>query len=147
MSNIIIEPVAATVRALFIKRIKGGPSESIQSVQAVAGGFDGDRHTGISKRRQILLMPGSVLDELQLEPGAIFENVVVDGLDVMGLKPGQQLQLGEAVVAVTIPCEPCVRMDRVRYGLQDALQYRRGMFVEVITPGTVSVGDPVEMRV
>jgi uncharacterized protein YcbX len=146
MGNIIIDPVAATVRALFIKRVKGGRSEPLQAVRAILGGFEGDRHTGSSKRRQILLMSGGVLDELRLEPGAIFENVVVDGLDVMGLEPGQRLRLGEAVVSVTIPCEPCVQMDRVRYGLQDALQYRRGMFVEVISPGTVCVGDPVEIR-
>ena len=91
-------------------------------------------------------MSGNVLDELRIEPGTISENVVVDGLDVMILKPGQQLQLGEALVAVTVPCEPCVQMDRVRYGLQDELQYRRGMFVKVIVPGIVRVGDSVAIR-
>jgi MOSC domain-containing protein YiiM len=137
--------VGATVRALFIKPAKGGRSVPLQSVQAVAGGFDGDHHGGFTKRRQILLMSGSVLDELHLDPGAIYENVVVDGLDVMALKQGQQLQLGEALVSVTIPCDPCMQMDRVRNGLQDALRHRRGMFVKVLAPGTVRVGDRVEL--
>ena len=135
-----------TVRALFIKREKGGRSIRLQSAHAVEGGLDGDHHTGSTRRRQILLMSGNVLDELRIEPGAISENVVVDGLDVMTLQPGQQLQLGEALVAVTFPCEPCVQMDRVRYGLQDELQSRRGMFVKVIAPGIVRVGDSVEIR-
>lgn len=135
----------ATIRAIFIKPIKRGRSVRLESVRAVAGGLDGDHHTGFSRRRQILLMSGSVLDELQLEAGAIYENVIVDGMDVMSLSQGQQLRLGDALVAVTIPCEPCIQMDRVRDGLQDALHNRRGMFVKVITPGAVRVGDPVEI--
>ena len=134
----------ATVRAILIKAKKGGQSVSLEAVQAVADGFDGDHHTGSSKRRQILLVSGSVLDELNLEPGAIYENIVVDGMDVMALQEGQKLRLGEVLVEVTIPCEPCARMDHVRYGLRRALEDRRGMFVRVVVPGEVRVGDRVE---
>ena len=113
------------------------------SVRVGPGGFDGDHHTGNSKRRQILLMSGSVIDQLRLQPGSIYENVVVDGLDVMALREGQRLRLGDALVAVTIPCEPCIQMERLRSGLKEALQNRRGMFVTVIEPGIVRVGDTV----
>jgi MOSC domain-containing protein YiiM len=137
--------VEASVRAIFIKPKKRMPSVPLSSAQAVAGGLEGDRHAGQSGRRQILLMSGGVLDELNIEPGAVYENVVIDGLDVMALREGQQLRLGEAVVAATIPCEPCVQMDRVRTGLREALRNRRGMFVVVIAPGTVRVGDRIEV--
>ena len=143
MGTIIIDGMQGTVRAIFIKRKKGEKAVALESAEAVPGGLAGDRHTGASKRRQILLMSGSILDELNIEPGAIFENVVVDGLDVMELQEGQQLRLGNALVVVTIPCEPCVQMDRVRRGLQDELQNRRGMFVKVISPGVVRVGDAI----
>jgi MOSC domain-containing protein YiiM len=133
------------VRALFIKQEKGGKSARLQSVQAIDGGFEGDHHTGSSRRRQILLMSGDVLNELHIEPGSIYENVVVDGLDVMALREGQQLRLGEALVDVTVPCDPCIQMDRVRRGLQDALENRRGMFVKVVSPGIVRIGDRVEV--
>jgi MOSC domain-containing protein YiiM len=133
-----------SVRAIFIKPAQGQRTVSLPYVKAVEGGFEGDHHTGSSKRRQILLMSGSVLDELGVEPGTIHENVVIDGLDVMTLEKGRQLRLGDAVVSVTIPCEPCVQMDRVRYGLQEALQNRRGMFVKVLVPGMVRVGDRLE---
>jgi MOSC domain-containing protein YiiM len=138
--------VEATVRAILIKARKGEQSLSLDAVQAVAGGFDGDHHAGSSKRRQILLVSGNVLDELNLAPGDIYENIVVDGLDVMTLQEGQQLRLGEVLVAVTMPCEPCVQMERVRRGLQNALQDRRGMFVRVVVPGKVRVGDRVELQ-
>jgi molybdopterin adenylyltransferase len=139
--------VQATVRAILIKAKKGEESVSLDAVQAVVGGFDGDHHTGSSKRRQILLVSGSVLDELNLAPGDICENIVVDGMDVMALQEGQELRLGEVLVAVTLPCEPCVQMERVRHGLRSALQDRRGMFVRVVVPGKVRVGDRVELQI
>jgi MOSC domain-containing protein YiiM len=145
IANIIIDCVQATVRAILIKKQKGGPPASLDSVRAVAGGLEGDHHTGFSKKRQILLLSGSVLDELKLAPGSVYENVVVDGIDVMDLQEGQNLRLGDALVTVTIPCEPCVQMERVRQGLQASLQDRRGMFVRVVAEGTVRVGDRVEI--
>jgi MOSC domain-containing protein YiiM len=143
MANIIIDRVDATIRAIFINPQKGGRPLTLQSVEAVHGGFEGDHHTAPTKRRQILLISGTVLDELSLSPGAVYENVVVDGIDVMTLREGQQLRLGNTLVEVTIPCEPCIQMERVRSGLQEALQNRRGMFVRVVLPGTVRVGDRV----
>jgi MOSC domain-containing protein YiiM len=133
------------VRALFVNKEKGERSVALDAVDVVAGGFTGDHHASPRKRRQILLMSGAVIDELALTPGAIHENVVVDGIDVMTLRQGQQLRLGQAVVAVTRPCEPCIQMERLRSGLQNALQNRRGMFVQVISPGLVRISDPVQV--
>jgi MOSC domain-containing protein YiiM len=133
------------VRALFIKREKGERSEALDAVEVVPAGFAGDHHASHGKRRQILLMSGSVMDELALAPGAIHENVVVDGIDVMALREGQQIRLGQAIVAVTIPCEPCIQMERIRKGLRNALQNRRGMFVKVVAPGLVRISDPVQV--
>jgi MOSC domain-containing protein YiiM len=137
--------VHAAVRAILIKKHKDGPSVSLDSVQVIGGGLTGDHHAGISRQRQILLLSGSVLDELNLTPGSISENLVIDGIDVMGLQKGQSLRLGQATVTVTIPCEPCIQMDRVRAGLRESLQNRRGMFVRVLVEGMVRVGDPVEI--
>jgi MOSC domain-containing protein YiiM len=132
-----------TVRALFVTPDKGAGPIAMTSVHVKEMGFDGDRHTGSTKSRQVLLLSGGVLDELELEPGSISENVVVDGLDVMSLPQGQQLRMGDALFEVTIPCEPCIQMDRVRRGLKRALIDRRGMFVRVLSPGVIRVGDAV----
>ena len=134
-----------TIRALFVKPEKGKASIPLTEVHADDGGLNGDHHKGSSRKRQILLMSGSVMDQFALLPGTLHENVVVDGIDVMALQEGQQLQLGGARVSVTAPCEPCIRMERVRKGLQDALENRRGMFVRVVTPGLVKVDDTVEL--
>lgn len=131
------------VRALFVKPEKGAKSVSRDFVRVTPSGFDGDHHTGAAKRRQILLVSKSLLEEFDLEPGDMYENAVLDGIDVMSLKEGQQLRLGDALVAVTIRCEPCVQMDRLRPGLKQQLKDRRGMFVKVLEPGIVRIGDPV----
>ena len=132
-----------TVRALFVKPEKGATQVPLASVEATPTGFGGDYHSARMARRQVLLISGHVLNELDVEPGVIDENVVVDDLDVMSLTEGQQLRLGEALVAVTTPCEPCLQMDRIRHGLKEALKGRRGMFVKVVSPGAVRVGDSV----
>lgn len=132
-----------TVRALFVKPEKGAAPVFLASVEATPTGFGGDYHSRRMAQRQILLISGHVLNELDVEPGVIDENVVVDDLDVMSLTEGQQLRLGEALVAVTIPCEPCDHTNRIRHGLKEALKGRRGMFVKVVAPGVVRVGDSV----
>jgi MOSC domain-containing protein YiiM len=132
-----------TVRALFVNPDKGATPVSMASVQVKPMGFDGDYHTGHTKQRQVLLMSGTILDELQLAPGSICENVVIDGLDVISLTRGQQLRMGDALFEVTMPCESCRQMERIRLGLKTVLMDRRGMFVRVLSPGVIRVGDRV----
>ena len=144
MAIIIINVVkSGTVRALFVKPEKGGKPIPLETADVSAAGLAGDYHTGSASRRQILLMSGAILDELGLQPGSIFENVVVDGFDVMSLVQGQRVRIGSALCEVTIPCTPCVQMDRVRRGLRALLEDRRGMFVRVVETGAVHVGDSI----
>ena len=107
-------------------------------------GLDGDKHANAASRRQVLIADREALDELELEPGVIKENITVEGLDVMKLAPGTQLRLGvEAVVELTSVCEPCFRMDEIRPGLKAELEDRRGMNSRVISGGQIAVGDPI----
>ena len=133
-----------TVRSLFIQAEKKTNPIAVTSVKVIATGFDGDYHSRAGSSRQILTISGAVLDEFQLRPGAVSENVVVDGMNVMLLTSGQQVRMGNAFLEVTLPCVPCIHMDHVRAGLQDALKDGRGMFLKVVIPGTISVGDRVE---
>jgi len=133
-----------TVRALFIAPEKKATSVSVPSVQTTSGGFDGDYHALKANGRQVLMVSSSILEQLELEPGAISENIVLDGIDVMSLREGQQLRMGQAILEVTGPCEPCGQMDRIRSGLKKALSHRRGMFAKVVRSGEIRVGDVVE---
>lgn len=131
------------IRALFVTPAKKAECVSMPEIEATLTGFRGDYHSERLTSRQILLVSGDLLDEFGLAAGALKENVTVDGLDVMTLAEGQRFRLGGALVEVTTPCEPCIQMDRVKHGLKNALKDRRGMFVRVIEPGTVRVGQAV----
>jgi len=132
-----------TVRALFLQPEKKVKPIPVNSVETAGQGFGGDYHSARANGRQVLMISGGVLEDLGLESGAVFENVVIDGLDVMSFAEGQRLRVGEALLEVTVPCEPCVMMDRIRHGLQRALQGRRGMFAKVVAKGAIHVGDSV----
>ncbi len=134
-----------TVCALFVTPQKKATPVKVDQVQLTAKGFAGDFHERFAGRRQILMLSHTVLKEFELPLGALSENMVVDGLDVMALEEGQRVSVGDAILEVTIPCEPCVQMERIRQGLKRALDGKRGMFASVLTPGTIRVGDAVKV--
>jgi MOSC domain-containing protein YiiM len=106
-------------------------------------GFDGDRKARPGSKRQVLIMPLEILEELGLEAGAFKENITTRGLDVMSLERGQRVRVGQALLEATVPCTPCDFIDSIRPGLQEESRGQRGMLFRVLEGGQVRVGDPV----
>jgi MOSC domain-containing protein YiiM len=136
--------MSATVVALHLSKAGRQPLEPV--ARASVGqdrGIAGDRHDKPRNRRALLLMEQEVLDLFGLPPGTVREQVTVRGLPLMRLADGTRLAVGDAVLEVAHPCEPCRLMDEIRPGLRAELEDRRGRFVRVVTPGTFAVGDPI----
>jgi len=115
-----------------------------QELQAVANrGIAGCAHAQPSGLRQVLLMDLETLETLQLLPGDLKENITTRGFDVRSLRPGQRLRIGEALLEVTVPCEPCKRMEQIRAGLEKELRERRGILCRVLEGGRIRTGDPI----
>ena len=136
----------ATVSGLFTSPEKGsGVSTGHERVAAVSDhGLEGCAHAG-RPRRQVLFASKQHLDELGLAPGAIRENLTVDGVDVHEWQVGQQVRAGEALFEITMVCDPCHKMDVLRDGLRAELEGKRGMLAAVVEGGEVAVGDRVEL--
>jgi MOSC domain-containing protein YiiM len=134
-----------TVRALFVAPKKKAEMLPLTQVEAAQTGFAGDFHSAGPSSRQILMISNSVLEEFELSPGALSENMVIEGLDVMRLSNGQRLQVGHAVLEVLGPCDPCSQMERIRSGLKQTLFGKRGRFAKVVTAGVIRVGDPITL--
>jgi MOSC domain-containing protein YiiM len=136
----------ATVHGLFVSPERGsGRSLARGSVLAVAGqGFDGCAHAN-PPRREVLLVSKEHLDALDLEPGVIRENVTVDGANVHAWPVGQQVRVGNALLEITMVCDPCHKMDRLRDGLRAEIDGRRGMLAHVVEGGEIALGDPIEL--
>jgi MOSC domain-containing protein YiiM len=136
----------ATVIGLFVSPArKSGISEPRERVQAIESqGFEGCAHAN-PPRREVLFVSKEHLDTVGVEPGAIRENITVEGADVQSWPVGQQVRVGEALFEITMVCDPCERMDQLRAGLRSLLEDRRGMLAHVVEGGEVAVGDEVEL--
>jgi MOSC domain-containing protein YiiM len=109
-------------------------------------GVMGDFHRGRADAEPVLLQDHEALQELDLSPGAVMENVTIRGATVNGLAPGTRLDVGGVVLEVTRESRPCVRMEEIRPGLRAELRGRRGTYARVVEPGVVTVGDPVAIH-
>ena len=124
---------------------KSGVSVAHDQRRATAGeGFEGCAHANPPKR-EVLFVSKEHLDSVGVEPGAIRENLTVQGDDVEQWPIGQRVRAGEAVFEITMVCDPCQRMDDLRQGLRAELDDKRGMLARVVEGGEVAVGDEIEL--
>jgi MOSC domain-containing protein YiiM len=142
-------------------------------IKLLAGlGVEGDAHSGRTVKhrsrvardpsqpnlRQVHLLQSELLSELQargfaISAGQIGENVLTQGVDLLGLSTGTRLYLGdEAVVELTGLRNPCVQLDRFSKGLMAAvldrdvdggLVRKAGVMGIVMQSGEVRSGDPI----
>jgi len=122
----------------------------VECVTLRAGhGIEGDCKAGHKPDRQLNIMSLDHLLALEQEgwrvgPGALGEQIVVRGLDVVALGPGTRLQLGEsAVVELTAPRTGCGWLEQIQGKKREDAAERLGMMATVLTGGSVCVGAPV----
>jgi MOSC domain-containing protein YiiM len=142
-----MDPFLPHVRALLLAQERGTPMRRVPEALALAGqGFEGCRHTrrAHGHKRQLLLLDEASLAALRLEVGQLKENVLVAGLALEALPPGQRLALGPEVrVELSEPCVPCWKVDALRPGLLKESWGRRGQLARVLQGGRVREGDRV----
>lgn len=118
---------------------------AVSTMTAVSGqGILGDASYG-KRNRQVLLIDSETLSDFQLNPGDVRENVTLANFDLTQLSPHDQLHLGEIVLVVTGPCEPCWQLDEIRPGLSSDIKGRRGVLANVVRGGELKVGDPISL--
>jgi len=138
----------------------GGPVQNVDTVELVeAKGIQDDtryfgrvsRETGKPARRQVTLMEREQISEhaeglglAAIEPGAVRSNVETTGIDLIALV-GQEVAIGEAVLFLYAPRDPCEKMDAICKGLRERmLNNRQGVLAEVRRSGKVRIGDEIK---
>ena len=136
----------ATVAGLFVSPGRNrGVSEPRDRVRAIENhGLEGCAHAN-PPRREVLLASKEHLDTVGVDPGAIRENVTVAGADVQTWPVGQRVKVGDALLEITMVCDPCERMDQLRAGLRAEIDGKRGMLAHVVEGGEIAVGDSIEL--
>jgi MOSC domain-containing protein YiiM len=135
--------------AIFLKRFHGGPMDSQETAELVPGvGLKGSADRG--GRRQVTLVSIERWLELMkqvgsdLGPGARRANLVLSNVNLENSR-GRVLRIGSSRLRIGGETRPCEQMEDAAPGLQQAMRERwgGGVFAEVLTAGTVAVGDHV----
>ena len=136
----------ANVSGLFTSPARGsGTSQAHERVRAIEDfGLEGCAHAN-PPRREVLLASEEHLDTVGVAPGAIRENVTVAGADVQTWPVGQRVRVGQAILEITMVCDPCHRMDELRDGLRAEIDGKRGMLAHVVEGGEIALGDAIEL--
>jgi len=134
------------VTNLFLCLVHRFPMKEIEEAEALQNkGLKGCIHGRPNSKRQVSLMDVETLQRLGVPPGAVKENVTTRGLHFQRLRPGQHLRIGGSLLEITLPCDPCSRMDEIRRGLQEELRGQRGWLCRVVASGTIRRGDRIEV--
>jgi MOSC domain-containing protein YiiM len=85
-----------------------------------------------------------------LAPGFIGENLTTHGLDLNGLRAGDELDCGPVVLRVTEPRDPCAKL-AARLGVRGfekrfGQAQRTGVYCAVIRPGLIVAGTVITVR-
>lgn len=84
-----------------------------------------------------------------LAPGALGENLTLEGVLETQLWVGDRLRLPGCVLVVTEPRRPCYKLDAALGFAHAAALMRQsgycGSYLAVLEPGTVSAGDAIEL--
>ena len=107
-------------------------------------GVEGCAHRRGGKRN-VLFVAVEDLESLDVAPGAVKENFTVRGADVMRWPIGQRLEIGDAEFEISMVCDPCENMEKIRPGLMAELEGKRGMLARVLKTGAVAVGDGIRL--
>ena len=133
-----------------VEAITIGESDSlrpVESVDVVAGkGLEGDRHffaDGARPGGAITLIEAEVLEDVGLGGPQSRRQVVTRGVRLNDLV-GKRFFVGEIECEGVELCEPCLHLQSLtRPGIIDDLLHRGGLNADIVTSGTISVGDPV----
>ncbi len=142
--------MSGVVAFVCVSERRGIPKRAVEGARLVADhGIEGDAHAG-SWHRQVSLLDAADIDgmrsaELELEPGAFGENLVVSGLDLAALGVGSRLAVGEAELVISQVGKVCHSRCAIYVRTGDCIMPRRGLFARVVNGGEVATGDAVEV--
>ncbi len=163
---------AGTVVAVSLSPEHGFRKTPQPSITLLEGlGVDGDAHAGRTVQHlyrirldptapnlaQVHFLHAELFDEMPdiaFAPGAMGENVLTRGLDLLAMPTGAVFRIGEAVVEVSGIRDPCKKIDAVAKGLTKRLFDRApdgtlirkaGIMGVVRAGGTIRPGDAIRV--
>ncbi|MGL5749154.1 MAG: MOSC domain-containing protein [Paraclostridium sp.] len=139
----------AKVVSINISEKKGVIKTPIdKAVLRIDHGIVGDAHAS-NWHRQISLLAVESINKMkekgfdELKFGDFAENITTEGIDVYKLPIGQRIKIGECEVEVTQIGKKCHGGCEIKKKTGDCVMPREGIFVKVISEGTIHTSDEV----
>ena len=139
------------VRSVNVSERTGTRKKPVESGQIHIDphhGVTGDAHAG-DWHRQVSLLAWESIEKaramgLDVKEGDFAENITTEGMDLLALPLGTQVKIGdEVVLELSQIGKVCHKKCAIYYLAGDCIFPREGIFFEVVTGGTVSVGDAI----
>ena len=150
-----------TVISIHIAPTGAAPMKSVTNAKAVAGrGLEGDRYYSklgtysnqAGSGRDVTLIEVEAIDglkrdyEVHLGPGQSRRNILTQGIALNHLVE-QEFRIGDVVLRGTRLCEPCAHMEKLTVkGAMRGLVHRGGLRAEIISGGSIRVGDTIQFQ-
>jgi MOSC domain-containing protein YiiM len=139
--------IGAMVEAIHLGAERVAELWTVESVRAVAGkGLEGDRHfyaDGAKPGQALTLVEAESVEDVALAPGGTRRQVTVRGVRLNDLI-GKRFRVGEVECYGVELCEPCAHLESMtRPGIIKDLVHRAGINADILTDGTIRVGDTV----
>ena len=144
-----------TVEAIYVAATAGEPAQALQNVWAIAGqGLEGDRHV-VGAGTFPSFCPGSAPTLIEAEACESFDppldanehcrNLVTRGIPLNGLV-GRVFTIGQVRCRGMRLGEPCSVIQRYSAPtLVRPLVHRGGLRADILTDGTVNIGDVIRV--
>lgn len=146
------------VEAVFVAPDAESPCVAVNEAVALPGaGLEGDRYARgagtfshpDATGTELTLVEAEALDDVVLPDGSRLpyeqarRNVVTRGIDLDALV-GEPFAVGDVRCVGRRRCEPCSHLQRLtRPGVLRAFVHRGGLRADILSAGTIAVGDPV----
>jgi MOSC domain-containing protein YiiM len=141
----------ARLQSIHVAKGSRLPMRAVDTAEVEAGkGIVGDRYHG-TRHRHVTVQSAESLAEAARGYGAVVppeltrRNLTVD-LGEVPREPGARITVGPVLLEVVRVAAPCKLLDdTIGRGAQEALRRRAGSVCRVLTGGTITVGDEVEL--
>ena len=150
-----------TVVSIQIAPEAAAPMQVVARVFAVPGkGLQGDRYFSAEgtyskfpgSGREVTLIEQEAFDalirdyQINIHPHDARRNIVTRGIALNHLV-GHQFMVGNVTLRGMRLCEPCMHLEQLTHkGVMKGLIHRGGLRAEIVSEGTINVGDPIRLR-
>lgn len=144
----LVSTKAGKIMAISVSKRRGIPKTNVSSAKIIENyGIEGDAHAG-NWHRQVSLLPVESLNKMRnaglpkLRPGAVAENLTIEGIEWNEFPVGSKIKIGKFVLLeVTQIGKECHDKCSIFLKIGDCVLPREGIFARVIKGGKINTGD------